>query len=252
MKLRASDAASGLGRLEYDLGDGWATYTGAITVGPAETTIAYRAVDVAGNVETSNSAVVPRRGVELEPSLVAGSTARSTSAYGEARTISVRVAGQGGTPTGTVSVRNGSVEVASGTLSAAGRATIAVPGTALAVGRHALTIVYSGDARFASSSDTLPVVTTRTRSKVRVTTSRGSHSRSRTLKVAVTPARYVDGTVTVRLGTQVLRSKVRLVRGAARIAVKLPRKKGLYRVAVVYSGGRTTLPATAYKRYRVR
>lgn len=250
--LRASDAASGVDRVEYDLGDGWVTYASRITVGTSQTSVKYRAVDIAGNVETTNSAVVPRRGVELKASLVAGTSSKPTSAYGQDRKISVRVAGDGGTPTGKISVRNGSVEVASGTLAPSGRMTLVVSGTALPVGTHALTIVYSGDAKFASSTDTIWAVTTKTASKVRVTAAKSPHPRARTMKLAVTPARHADGTVTVKIGAKVVRSKVRLVDGLARITVKLPRKKGLYRVAVVYSGGKTTLPATAYMRYRVK
>jgi alpha-L-rhamnosidase len=249
--LRASDAASGVDHLQYDVGDGWVTYTGPVTVGDGLTPVSYRAVDVAGNVETTNSAVVPKAGVELKPSLVTGSAQPATHAYGVPSSISVRVAGLGGSPTGTVSLRDGAVEVGSGTLDPTGRATVQMSGTGLGAGTHSLQIVYSGDAKFATSTDTVTVVVTKVKPTIRARMSKPSGTRTRSLTVKVGPAAYVDGTVTVKLGSRVLKADVLLVDGKATIRLKAPKKKDLHRLTVVYSGGTNTLAATTHSNYRI-
>ncbi|MDQ4051594.1 MAG: Ig-like domain-containing protein [Actinomycetota bacterium] len=58
--IRAADATSGVSLVEARVGAaGWTTYVGPITVGPEGGTVAYRAVDQAGNIETTNQIVVP-------------------------------------------------------------------------------------------------------------------------------------------------------------------------------------------------
>lgn len=76
VRLTASDAGSGVSRLEYRVGEAatWTTVAGAesvVTVGEDATTVSYRAVDVAGNVSGTGSTSV---GAEAgEPTLsVAG------------------------------------------------------------------------------------------------------------------------------------------------------------------------------------
>ncbi|MEU8023017.1 family 43 glycosylhydrolase [Micromonospora haikouensis] len=59
--VTATDATSGVDRIEYAIDSGaWTTYTGA--VGPPDAsrhTVSYRALDVAGNVETARTVTIP-------------------------------------------------------------------------------------------------------------------------------------------------------------------------------------------------
>ncbi len=60
--LTAADATSGVTVIEYRLGDGeFQSYTGPIQVGKAETTIEYRAVDVAGCTELTRTLELGRK-----------------------------------------------------------------------------------------------------------------------------------------------------------------------------------------------
>jgi Bacterial Ig-like domain (group 3) len=65
------------------------------------------------------------------------------STYGSASSVSVTVAGAGGTPTGSVTVKEGAITLGTGTLSG-GTASVALPAT-LSAGTHSLTVQYSGD-----------------------------------------------------------------------------------------------------------
>ncbi|MEU5550360.1 family 43 glycosylhydrolase [Micromonospora sp. NPDC047793] len=59
--LAATDATSGVARIEYAIGTGaWTTYDGAVPAPDANRhTLAYRAVDVAGNLETARTVAIP-------------------------------------------------------------------------------------------------------------------------------------------------------------------------------------------------
>ncbi|MGW9167955.1 OmpL47-type beta-barrel domain-containing protein [Agromyces sp. NPDC055658] len=60
--LAATDATSGVDRIEYRTGDGgFQPYSGPIQVGKSVTTIEYRAVDAAGNAETSRTLELERK-----------------------------------------------------------------------------------------------------------------------------------------------------------------------------------------------
>jgi hypothetical protein len=58
--LTATDTASGIGSVEYRVGDGaWQAYAGVVNVGADAATVAYRATDVAGNTSKAGSIQVP-------------------------------------------------------------------------------------------------------------------------------------------------------------------------------------------------
>jgi Big-like domain-containing protein/ASPM-SPD-2-Hydin domain-containing protein len=71
------------------------------------------------------------------------------SAFGQAVKFTATVKATSGTPTGTVTFKNGTTTLGTGTLSA-GKSTLTT--AALAVGTHSITAVYSGDANFAGST----------------------------------------------------------------------------------------------------
>lgn len=128
--------------------------------------------------------------------------------YGTASAVKVTVSASIA-PTGTVTLKNGTVTVASKALSGTGTtrtATLSVPGTKLTPGSHKLTVVYSGAGRVApaklthtvSVAKAVPAVTT-----IWPTFKYGAASTVKvTVKSTVTPAS--TGTVSVKWGTKAL------------------------------------------------
>ena len=59
--VTASDATSGVARIEYSIDTGaWTTYTGAVAAPDANRhTVSFRALDVAGNLETARTVIIP-------------------------------------------------------------------------------------------------------------------------------------------------------------------------------------------------
>jgi hypothetical protein len=69
-------------------------------------------------------------------------------------TATVKVIGGGGTPTGTVTFKDGTATLGTGTLNGSGQATFTT--SSLALGTHPITAVYGGDGSLApSTSDVL-------------------------------------------------------------------------------------------------
>ncbi|MGH9909628.1 MAG: Ig-like domain repeat protein, partial [Nitrososphaerales archaeon] len=108
------------------------------------------------NFKTSTSPVLTQ--TVNTSSLAASSTTVSSnvnpSASGQSVTFTATVTGSGGTPTGTVTFRDGTTAIGTGTLSG-GVAMFTT--TTLAVGSHSITAVYSGNVNFNPS--TSPVLT---------------------------------------------------------------------------------------------
>jgi enterochelin esterase-like enzyme len=234
--LKGADALSGLDSLEYRTGDTWTAYTAPIHIADVETTVEYRATDKAGNVESTNSVTVPAAGTMLKSTITASALKYATRTYGGANAVSVKVAGVGGVPSGDVRVLADGVLVGSATLGAAGSATIAISGTALAVGTHELTVQYLGDVTFAASTDTVTVKVVRVDTAVHAalvksTISSGSRAKV-TVQVAAEGTR-VAGVVTVSTGGRVLAS-VASVAGK-RITITLPKlKRGAHTLTVSF------------------
>ncbi len=73
------------------------------------------------------------------------------STFGSASSINVTVSGGSGTPTGSVTVKEGATTIGTGTLNGSGQATVALPASTPA-GAHNLTVTYGGDATYDVSS----------------------------------------------------------------------------------------------------
>lgn len=192
---------------------------------------------------------------ELRESTVTVTPTRSTRPYGAARSFAVQVTGDGGVPTGSVSLREGSVDITSAVLDDAGRATLRLPRTRLDAGVHSLEVVYSGDATFAPSSTTIEVRVRKIRPTVAARPTEKAYRRTQTpvLVVRATPAAHLDGTVSVAAGRRTLVSRVRLVDGKARVRLgKASRRRGPHVLTVVYTGGTNTARAVTTTRYRIR
>ena len=76
-----------------------------------------------------------------------------TSVYGVAVVFTAQVSGPTATPTGTVEFFDGATSLGTGTVDGSGKATLTTVGTtSLSAGSHPITVVYSGDANFNTST----------------------------------------------------------------------------------------------------
>ena len=151
------------------LATGQAAYaTTSLTVGSHSVTAAYSG-DANYAASTSSALTI----TVVAPTKTASTTTLLASATqlttGQTLTLSIGVAPQSGsgTPTGTVSILDGSAQIATAAL-AASAATYKT--STLAVGSHSLSVTYSGDSNFASSTSNSIAVTVTAPSKVATTT----------------------------------------------------------------------------------
>ena len=157
--VRAADAASGVDRIEVrsEGAADWQTYAGPLDVGAAATTVSYRAVDVAGNVETTRILAVPAAQSPPAPtSLVATAPARVRR--GRPVPVSVRVTSPSGPVAGVVRVYEGGRQLGVARLVDGRRVVRIGP---LRVGRHVLVARYDGSSAYRPDQDRVVVVVTR-------------------------------------------------------------------------------------------
>ncbi len=91
--------------------------------------------------------------------------AASPMTYGTDGTVQVTVSGDG-SPTGSVTVKDGSATIGTGTLGANGKATVSVSGTALEPGTHTLSVSYPGDADDQASATTVDLTVSKAEATV--------------------------------------------------------------------------------------
>ena len=124
---------------------GKATFTtSALAVGSHSITASYGGDT---NFTASSSAPLTQTVRPVPSTTVASSLNPST--FGQGVTFTATVTASSGTPTGTVTFKNGTVTLGTGTLSG-GSATFTT--ATLTVGTHSITAVYNGDANFAPST----------------------------------------------------------------------------------------------------
>ncbi|PFG36521.1 glycosyl hydrolase family 43 [Flavimobilis soli] len=262
--LRSADGGSGVDRVEYRLVVGstvgaWTRYTGPVKVGSGETTVQFRAVDRAGNVEPVGSVVVPRAGVVLAPSATVAVVSPAKVAVGKVASVRVRVSGAGGAASGQVRVLDGSRVVGAATLKNGGATVRLVKD--LAVGRRTLTVSYGGDSRFAGSSDMVVVTVVKASSKVSVKVTPKKVTVRSKAKVAVTviSAGSRAGKVSVKVTSKVKGKNRTVVTRTVNVGAKgkgsvtLPRlAKGTYKVTVTFKGSSSASTSTRTTNLTVR
>ncbi len=77
------------------------------------------------------------------------------STYGDSVTLTATVSGSGGTPTGTVTFKDGTATLGTGTLNGSGQATFATNKLSAVASPHSLTAVYGGDSNFNPSTSSV-------------------------------------------------------------------------------------------------
>jgi hypothetical protein len=239
--------------VQYSLDGGatWQAYSAPLTAGQTETTVLYRAVDVAGNIETTNRAVLPAVGVTLAPSSTRASLASATVSYGSVPVAQVTVSGNlAQKPSGTVRVLLGSTSVGSGTL-AGGKATVKLAKN-IAVGTSKLRVVYAGDDRYTGSATdlTLKVVAAASKTSVsaKPTTVRSGKPVRLTVKVTSTPGVKVAGTVrivAVKGNIKVVRTVRLSSNGTVVVNLGSLTRTGSYKITAQYLGSGTVTTSTS-------
>jgi hypothetical protein len=119
--------------------------TTTLSVGSHSITALYAG---SSNFVTSTSSVLTQT-VKRATSSTALTSSLNPSAFGAAVTFFATVTSTGGTPTGSVTFKNGTTTLGSGTLSS-GKATFKT--TTLSVGSHSITAVYAGSSYFVTST----------------------------------------------------------------------------------------------------
>ena len=128
-------------------GSGVATYsTSTLAVGTHPITAVYGG---ATNFATSTSSSLSQV-VNQNTSAISLTSALNPSTYGQSVTFTATVTSSGGTPSGTVTFKDGATTLGTGTLNGSGVATYAT--STLTVGIHSITAVYGGDTNFATST----------------------------------------------------------------------------------------------------
>jgi hypothetical protein len=183
--------------------------TGRLSVATHTITATYNATgDFTGSASTALSVRVSNPSVA---SRTTASVSRGGSTYGDAVTFTARVSpvSGSGTPTGTVTFKDGSVILGTKSL-AGGSATLTV--RTLKPGTHTITAVYSGDSRYTTSSGTasrLTVARATAVADVTVSPTTLAVSGSITVRVQVhgmDATTIPSGKVTFRKGSLVLAS----------------------------------------------
>jgi hypothetical protein len=255
--LRAADGLSGLSAIEYSLDGGatWLAYSSPIAL-PAGASVAYRSRDAAGNVETVSTYTRPVSsglppgclvsGDDAERALAARATAvvvgasASSTVYGKAISLGVKVIAAAGGATGEVRIIEGDKELGKAVL-VDGKATVVLPKT-LAAGSHTVSAVYSGSVALNAGSDTAQFTVTKAAPTVRVKATSAKKSKTAiTVKVATSTKAAASGKVKItvkRSGKTVATKQVRLAKSTAKYTVpkKISARGGKLRIVVSSPG----------------
>ena len=223
------------------LAGGVATFTTTtLAVGTESITAVYGGT---ATFSGSTSAVLSQV-VSQGPSTVALTSALNPSTYGQSVTFSATVSAASGTPTGTVTFKNGTAVLGSATL-AGGVATFTT--TTLAVGTRSITAVYGGNATFSgSTSAVLSQVVSQGPSTVALTSALNpsTYGQSVTFTATVSASSgYPTGTVTFKNGTAVLGSAT--LAGGVATFTTTTLAVGTRSITAVYGGNATFSGSTS-------
>lgn len=177
------------------------------------------------------------------------------SVFGAASSINVTVSGSAGTPTGTVTLKEGATTIGSGVLDGTGHATIALP-TTTTVGAHALTASYPGDVHYAAGSGTVTAnVSAAPPTTVSSTTTATAPKKVKfkqdfDVKATVSPS-TATGTVQVLDKGKVIGTGT-LVNGAVTIRITANLKAGAHNLTVSYGGSPSVKASSTTVKVKVK
>jgi hypothetical protein len=183
--------------------------------------------------------------VNKNPSSAAVVSSLSPSTYGQAVTFTATISGSAGTPTGTVTFKNGTAVLGTASLSGG---TASITTSTLGGGTHSITVVYSGDSTYLGS--TSPAVS----QKVNRASTGSSISSSQNPSPSGQPVTFtatvssaasgVSGTVTFKSGATLLGTGTLNSSGVATFTTSmLP--VGTDPITASYGGNANFLPSSA-------
>ncbi len=218
---------------------------GSYPVSNGSASVGFTAPADLGGPATITAVAVPSGtliGLPLTPSRSQVSASAAAMTYGTDGAVAVTVTAND-TPTGSVSVLDGSTVLGSAVLSG-GSATVPIPGTALEPGSHTLTVRYAGNAQTNPSATSVVVQVAKATSTTSATATPSVVHRkgSSTIAVAVTaPGTPASGTVVIyvdgdRDGSVTLGSD-----GTASYLIDKFQKVGEYTVEARYLGSSRVL-----------
>jgi hypothetical protein len=249
----SASGGSGSGAYSYSAGSSTACAvnpaTGALTVTAGSGSCAITA-SRAGDSNYLDSAGSTPAVVSIHKAAATAvvTSSKATTTFGESVTFTATLSGQGGTPTGTVTFRDGAANIGSAPLNGAGQAVLAT--AALTAGGHSITAVSSGDTNFAAATSAAFGQTVNPAATATVLTS--DHNPA-ALGQAVTLAAQVSlvapgagiagGSVTFRDGSAVL-ATVPLNAGAA-VFSTAALALGPHSITATYNGDGNTVASTS-------
>lgn len=208
--------------------------TTALTAG----THKIKATFVTDNSYAGSSSTVLSQVVNGLPTTSTVSSNLNPSIYGQTITFTANVVdnAHGGTPTGTVSFKNGTTIMAKVALGG-GAASFSI--STMAVGTKSITVTYNGDTKYAASTSTLlSEVINKASSATTITSSVNPSASNQSVTFAITVAPQFSGvpagTVKLTLGASVLSTLTLVNGGASYTTTSLPSGSDVIKAA--YSG----------------
>lgn len=177
-------------------------------------------------------------------------TAASLIAYGTSPTVTIKVSGDQGVPTGRVTLRDGTTVIGTADL-VSGSATVRLPAT-LSLGAHPLVATYTGDASYDSASSATRTVTVKAAARLAGRISAVSFTPSTrasvTATLTTTPTLQATGTMRVLVDGQARVVKTLTTTSKNRLTFTLPTLTvGTHTVQVTYSGSSRVMSARTGK-----
>ena len=205
-----------------------------------------------GNFQTSTGTEASPQVVNQDSSTTTVSSAANPSVFGQVVTFTATVAAVApgsGTPTGTVTFKEGSVTLAATVAMTSGQATFTT--SSLSVATHTITASYSGDGNFQTSTgtETSPQVVNQDSSTTAVSSTSNPSvfgqvvTFTATVSAASPGAGTPTGTVTFEEGTATLAATVALASGQATFTTS-SLSVATHTVTAVYSGDTSFLTST--------
>ena len=177
------------------------------------------------------------------------SSSANPSVFSQSVTFTASVTSSGGTPTGTVTFKDGTTTLGTSTLNGSGQATFTT--STLSVASHSITAAYNGSTGFSpstSSALTQTVNKDATTSSVTSSLNPSNHNQSVTFTatvVANSPGTAVPtGSVTFKDGNKTLSTKTLNASGHATFSTSTL-ARGSHSITVVYGGGTDSLGSTS-------
>lgn len=186
-------------------------FTATFSVGamPSGTVWSATATDAAGNTSEFSADLNATAAVQKQDPTIGLTSSLNLATFGDSVTFTATVSGSAGSPTGTLSLYDGSTLLSSLTFSAGSPSTLLFTTSTLSVASHSICVVYCGDGNYNPGSASLTENVTPASTTTSLTTSLASslYGQDVTLTATVAPGLngvMASGTVTFDDGNTVL------------------------------------------------